>query len=280
MPRLKPPVAGLSPLPAKKMVRDTSFRNRSTYFPCPYRRVRMHPNQGPIFFIVEWPGFDSPLRSEATHGDDRRAGQTHRLQAISLSRRHGLASQCPSNRAWHGSPSLLALPPRPFCRSDSRFRGIKGARARLRSLPVPARCPDFAALILNKVPSPKERAALAEVPYHALGEFSSRDPAAITARETRRFETVNCGAVNCGYFLLLLGDSCIHPKWDPRNFLHLLLEHQSPALGPLIAQPFGRLRRETDRHMMRSESTRERNKRDIRRTRYDFGTPPRPRDPR
>ncbi|KAJ7106228.1 hypothetical protein C8R44DRAFT_805910 [Mycena epipterygia] len=48
----------------------------------------------------------------------------------------------------------------------------------------------MAALLLNKVPLPQEKAALAEVLYHALREFSSRGPAAITSRETRRFETV------------------------------------------------------------------------------------------
>ncbi|KAJ7125758.1 hypothetical protein C8R43DRAFT_1135085 [Mycena crocata] len=48
----------------------------------------------------------------------------------------------------------------------------------------------LAALFLNKVPQPQEKAPLAEALYHALSEFSSRGPNAITSRETRRFETV------------------------------------------------------------------------------------------
>ncbi|KAJ7472963.1 hypothetical protein B0H11DRAFT_1345488 [Mycena galericulata] len=48
----------------------------------------------------------------------------------------------------------------------------------------------LAGLLLNKVPRPEEKAALAEALFHALREFSSRGPAAITSRETRRFETI------------------------------------------------------------------------------------------
>ncbi|KAJ7148093.1 hypothetical protein C8R43DRAFT_1108121 [Mycena crocata] len=48
----------------------------------------------------------------------------------------------------------------------------------------------LAALILNKVPRPEEKAALAESLYHALNEFSARGPAAITKSKARRFETV------------------------------------------------------------------------------------------
>lgn len=47
-----------------------------------------------------------------------------------------------------------------------------------------------AGLLLNKVPRPEEKAALSEAVYHTLKEFSSRGPAAITSRDTRRFETV------------------------------------------------------------------------------------------
>lgn len=49
----------------------------------------------------------------------------------------------------------------------------------------------MAELFLNKVPRAAEKAALAEALFHALGEFSSRGPYAITSRETRRFETVD-----------------------------------------------------------------------------------------
>ncbi|KAJ7446553.1 hypothetical protein FB451DRAFT_1412223 [Mycena latifolia] len=48
----------------------------------------------------------------------------------------------------------------------------------------------LAALFLNKVPRPEDKAALTEAIYQALAEFSSRGPYAITGRETRRFETV------------------------------------------------------------------------------------------
>ncbi|KAF8189626.1 hypothetical protein K438DRAFT_2019046 [Mycena galopus ATCC 62051] len=48
----------------------------------------------------------------------------------------------------------------------------------------------LAVLLFNKVPRPEEKAALAEAFYHALLDFSSRGPAAITSRATRRFETV------------------------------------------------------------------------------------------
>jgi hypothetical protein len=47
-----------------------------------------------------------------------------------------------------------------------------------------------ASLLLNKVPQPEEKAALAEALFHALKEFSARGPQEITSRETRRFETV------------------------------------------------------------------------------------------
>jgi hypothetical protein len=47
-----------------------------------------------------------------------------------------------------------------------------------------------AGLLLNKVPRAEEKAALAEVLFHALKEFSWRGPQAITSREERRFETV------------------------------------------------------------------------------------------
>ncbi|KAJ7728334.1 hypothetical protein B0H16DRAFT_242968 [Mycena metata] len=48
----------------------------------------------------------------------------------------------------------------------------------------------LAALLLNKVPQPEEKAALSAALFHAVGEFSWRGPAAITTRETRCFETV------------------------------------------------------------------------------------------
>ncbi|KAJ7484167.1 hypothetical protein FB451DRAFT_1169243 [Mycena latifolia] len=48
----------------------------------------------------------------------------------------------------------------------------------------------LAELLLNKVPQPENKSALAEALYHALTEFSSRAPYAITSREPRRFETV------------------------------------------------------------------------------------------
>ncbi|KAJ6599763.1 hypothetical protein DFH09DRAFT_626245 [Mycena vulgaris] len=48
----------------------------------------------------------------------------------------------------------------------------------------------LAELLLNKVPRPEDKTALAEVLYHALAEFSSRGPYAIIRRESRRFETV------------------------------------------------------------------------------------------
>ncbi|KAF8148358.1 hypothetical protein K438DRAFT_1989266 [Mycena galopus ATCC 62051] len=48
----------------------------------------------------------------------------------------------------------------------------------------------LAVLLFNKVPRPEEKAALAEALYHGLLDFSSRGPAAITSRATRRFETV------------------------------------------------------------------------------------------
>ncbi|KAJ6451921.1 hypothetical protein C8R45DRAFT_1041477 [Mycena sanguinolenta] len=48
----------------------------------------------------------------------------------------------------------------------------------------------LAGLLFNKVPRPEEKAALSESLYHALKDFSARGPAAITTRETRRFETV------------------------------------------------------------------------------------------
>ncbi|KAJ7739067.1 hypothetical protein DFH07DRAFT_840632 [Mycena maculata] len=48
----------------------------------------------------------------------------------------------------------------------------------------------LAELLLNKVPRPEDKAALAEALFHALDEFSSRGPDAITSREKRRFETV------------------------------------------------------------------------------------------
>lgn len=53
----------------------------------------------------------------------------------------------------------------------------------------------MAGLLLNKVPRPEEKAALAEALYHALKDFSSRGPAAIANRETRRFETVSLTTV-------------------------------------------------------------------------------------
>ncbi|KAJ7021307.1 hypothetical protein C8F04DRAFT_1141408 [Mycena alexandri] len=48
----------------------------------------------------------------------------------------------------------------------------------------------LAGLLLNKVPQPEEKAALSAALFHAVGEFSWRGPAAITTRDTRRFETV------------------------------------------------------------------------------------------
>ncbi|KAJ7737751.1 hypothetical protein B0H16DRAFT_103670 [Mycena metata] len=48
----------------------------------------------------------------------------------------------------------------------------------------------LAGLLLNKVPRPEEKAALAEALFHALKEFSSRGPPVITSRNDRRFETV------------------------------------------------------------------------------------------
>ncbi|KAJ7636568.1 hypothetical protein FB45DRAFT_447877 [Roridomyces roridus] len=48
----------------------------------------------------------------------------------------------------------------------------------------------MAALASKKVPRQEEKAALAEVLYQALGAFSSRGPAAIVGRDSRRFETV------------------------------------------------------------------------------------------
>ncbi|KAJ7155009.1 hypothetical protein C8R46DRAFT_1226970 [Mycena filopes] len=48
----------------------------------------------------------------------------------------------------------------------------------------------LAGLIMNKVPRPEEKAALAEALFCGLKEFSSRGPQVITSRDDRRFETV------------------------------------------------------------------------------------------
>ncbi|KAJ7636660.1 hypothetical protein FB45DRAFT_1055980 [Roridomyces roridus] len=47
----------------------------------------------------------------------------------------------------------------------------------------------LAILLLNKIPRPEEKAALAEAVYQALKEFSFAGPAAIRAKDGRRFET-------------------------------------------------------------------------------------------
>ncbi|KAJ6627692.1 hypothetical protein B0H10DRAFT_1905503 [Mycena sp. CBHHK59/15] len=73
----------------------------------------------------------------------------------------------------------------------------KGAAAEQKVLAVanalwrfPPAVRTLAALLLNKIPRPEEKAALAEALFHPLGEFAARGPPAICGRADRRFETV------------------------------------------------------------------------------------------
>ncbi|KAJ6627690.1 hypothetical protein B0H10DRAFT_2210207 [Mycena sp. CBHHK59/15] len=92
---------------------------------------------------------------------------------------------------------LVGLLPCFRCFTFSPFYRTKRWRAEQKVLavahiilrfPPAVRC--LAGLLLNKVPWPKEKAALAEALFHALDEFSSRGPAAIVNNPERRFETV------------------------------------------------------------------------------------------